>query len=65
MNPTSHSLTIEISPEGEIKSTVHGVAGPDCSKISAWIDELGTVTRDEKTLDYSKPKDQELKILHK
>jgi len=62
---TAHSLTIEISPEGELKSTVHGIAGPDCSKISEWIDSLGNVTKDEKTLDYSKPKDQDLKIIRR
>lgn len=62
---TTHTLTIEITPDGEIKSTVHGVAGPDCSKISEWIDSLGNVTKDEKTLDYSKPKDQDLKIIRR
>jgi len=62
---TAHSLTIEISPDGELKSTVHGIAGPDCSKISEWIDSLGNVTKDEKTLDYSKPKDQDLKIIRR
>ena len=62
---TPHSLTIEISPDGEIKSTVHGIAGPDCSKISEWINDLGEVTRDEKTLDWSKGKDQDLKIIRK
>ena len=62
---TAHTLTIEITPDGEIRSTVHGIAGPDCSKISEWIDSLGNVTKDEKTLDYSKPKDQDLKIIRR
>jgi hypothetical protein len=62
---TAHTLTIEITPDGEIKSTVHGIAGPDCSKISEWIDSLGNVTKDEKTLDWNKPKDAELKIIRR
>lgn len=57
---TPHTLEIVIDANGQISSTVHGIAGPDCSKISQWLDELGKVTLDEKTRDYSKPKDQAL-----
>lgn len=65
MTNQPHSLTIEIAPNGEIKSTVHGVAGADCSKISEWIDSLGNVTRDEKTLDWNKLPDRHVNIIRK
>ena len=48
------SITIEITKDGQIKSTVHGVAGADCSKLAEWIDSLGEVTKDVHTDDFYK-----------
>lgn len=54
-NPTKpHEIEIEIGPNGEIKSTVHGVAGPDCAKLSAWLDDIGLVVEDVNTEDFNR-----------
>jgi hypothetical protein len=54
----AHVLEIVIANDGSISSTVKGVAGPDCSKLSQWLDEMGTVTKDTHTNDWNKDKDQ-------
>lgn len=51
-NPNAHTIEIEITPEGQIKSTVKGVSGPDCGRLTKWLEELGSVTKDEHTLDF-------------
>lgn len=57
-SPTSptppHTIEVEISPDGEIKATVHGVTGSICSQLSSWLDQLGAVKEDRQTADYTK-----------
>jgi len=48
------SISVEIAPDGTVKSTVNGVSGPACTQISAWLDSLGKVTEDRKTPDFYK-----------
>jgi hypothetical protein len=62
MNSTKHEIMIEISPDGEIKSEVKGVAGPDCGKLSKWLDELGNVTEDRHSADYYKKPGQVVQV---
>lgn len=50
----AHEIMIEIGPGGTVKSTVVGLTGPACTAASAWVDSLGTVTRDEHTEDYDR-----------
>lgn len=59
---TKHTIIIEISPDGEINSEVQGVAGPDCGKLSKWLDDLGKVTRDEHTQDFYKRPGQVIQV---
>ena len=49
----NYEIEIEIS-NGKVTATVHGVSGPKCSDLSKWLDSLGTVEKDEKTLDFQK-----------
>jgi hypothetical protein len=64
MNTTVHTIIIDISPEGEIKSEVQGVAGPDCGKLSKWLDDLGNVTEDRHHVDYYKKPGQIVQVKH-
>jgi len=57
-SPTAHTLEIDIDAEGEIHSTVKGVAGPKCGPLSEWLDTLGAVLCDKQTPDYRKPAQQ-------
>lgn len=45
-------INIEIDAAGNVKATVEGVTGPVCGEISAFLDSLGEVTRDENTPDF-------------
>jgi hypothetical protein len=38
---TPHTIQIEITPEGKVKATVEGIAGPQCGPLSAFLDALG------------------------
>lgn len=51
---TPHEIEIEIDEEGGIKATVKGVDGPDCSRLSKWLDQLGRVVVDQPTADHRK-----------
>jgi hypothetical protein len=62
MPQTKHTIVVDISPEGEINSEVKGVAGPDCGKLSKWLDDLGQVTRDEHSTDYYKKPTQTVQV---
>lgn len=47
-----HTIEIIITPEGEIQSTVKGIAGPSCEGVTEWLKELGQVIDDKNTADY-------------
>lgn len=57
----SHTILIEITPQGDFSAEVNGVQGPQCSDISKWLDSLGNVELDEKTPDYYKKGKQTVK----
>jgi hypothetical protein len=46
-----HKIIIDIYPGGEVRAKVEGVKGSSCRSLSAWLDDLGTVTADEPTSD--------------
>ena len=48
----NHTIQIKITPEGVIKSEIHGVAGPGCEGLGNWLADLGTVEEDRPTDDY-------------
>ena len=52
MSTPKHTITIEISADGQISGEVHGVKGTSCSDITKWLDELGEVKEDRHTPDY-------------
>ena len=56
MTNQPHVIEVEILPDGQINGTVKGVTGPDCTTLSAWLDEIGKVTVDLHTADFHKPK---------
>jgi len=45
-------INVQIDAQGQVKAVVEGVAGPVCGEISAFLDGLGLVTRDENTPDF-------------
>ena len=55
MTNQPHVIEVEILPDGSIKGEVKGVTGPSCTKLSAWLDEIGKVTVDRHTPDFAKP----------
>jgi len=56
-----HIIDVVITDDGQIESTVKGVAGPKCGQLSAWLDKLGNVEVDEKTKDYYKKAKQKIR----
>jgi hypothetical protein len=51
-----HTIDIEISPQGEVRSTVQGIKGAACGDISKFLDELGNVVEDQATAElYEQP----------
>jgi len=54
MMPKPHEITIIITEDGHIESTVGGVDGPSCGELTKWLEELGTVEVDSQTPDFRK-----------
>jgi len=50
----SHSIDVNIGQDGKIEATVRGVQGPSCSNLSAWLDKLGSVEKDDPTPDFNR-----------
>ncbi len=50
----STELEFIIDTDGNVQTTVRGVKGPGCSEIVEKLNDLGTVTRQEKTGDFYK-----------
>lgn len=61
MDTQKHSIKVVILENGDVQATVQGVDGPDCTKLSAWLDALGKVEVDLKTEDFNKK--QKLHVL--
>lgn len=62
MSKQPHVIEIQILPDGQITGQIQGVAGPSCTSLTAWLDELGNVIEDRKTPDYYKPQGATVKI---
>ena len=51
-----HEIEIEISPDGTVKATTHGVTGEGCKAYAKLIEEIvGRITRDEATAEAHLP----------
>jgi hypothetical protein len=48
----NHTIDVEISQEGEIRTTVNGVQGEGCEALTQWLEELGEVVEHRRTPDY-------------
>jgi hypothetical protein len=62
MNQTTHTIEIQITPDGKIVGEIHGVAGPHCAPLSAWLEELGLLEHDSPTADYRRQPVQTVRI---
>jgi len=60
MADKAHTIEIVIGTDGKVTSEVKGVMGPDCAKLTAWLDELGSVEVDKHTGDWYKHGEQNL-----
>lgn len=51
-----HEIEIEISPDGTVKATTHGVTGEGCKAYARLVEEIvGRITRDEATAEAHLP----------
>ena len=48
----SQEIEIAVLPDGRIEYTIKGVKGSACEEISALLEKLGKVERDERTGEY-------------
>ena len=48
----SQEIEITILPDGRVEYTIRGVKGSACEEISALLEQLGKVERDERTGEY-------------
>ena len=48
----SQEIEIAILPDGRVEYTIKGVKGSACEEISALLEQLGKVERDERTGEY-------------
>ena len=49
---TPVTIDVEITPGGEVKTTVNGVSGPQCGPLSEFLNKLGEVVEDSPTPDF-------------
>jgi hypothetical protein len=56
-----HEIELEITPEGQIKSTVKGVEGPSCEGLLDFLAEMGEIVADKRTPDFFRPVIQKAK----
>lgn len=59
-NNQPHTIEITISIDGKITGEVKGMAGPTCTSLTKWLDEIGHVEVDKHTPDFHKRPDQNL-----
>ncbi|MFN8445532.1 MAG: DUF2997 domain-containing protein [Caldilineaceae bacterium] len=45
-------IEISVLPDGRIEYTIKGVPGSGCENISALLEQLGKIEKQEKTSDY-------------
>lgn len=48
----THTIDIRIKKGGDIAYEVMGIKGPDCQKVTDFIDKLGEVTANRQTQEY-------------
>jgi len=48
----SQEIEITILPDGRVEYTIKGVKGSACEEISALLEQLGKVEREERTGEY-------------
>lgn len=48
----NQEIEIAILPDGRVEYTIKGVKGGACESISALLEQLGTVVREEHTGEY-------------
>ena len=52
---TKEEITVDITPDGEVKIEVNGVVGSGCAALTkALEDSLGVTTSDEKKTEYNR-----------
>ena len=55
MMNTTHTITVDIDPQGQSVITVDGVTGPACVDVTKQVEKaLGAVSTRRKTADYHK-----------
>ena len=57
-----HKIILDVKTDGKITGEIKGVSGPQCAPLSEWLDELGAVIEDRKTMDFSRPNDQNITL---
>lgn len=58
----THTIEIVIDEDGKLSTEVRGIEGQECTDITKWLDDLGTVEVDKKTPDYYKSTKQKVKV---
>jgi len=53
----NHKIILTFDAQGNPQAEVQGIKGEGCDGILSILDELGTITEDEKTPDHEKPDD--------
>ena len=55
---TPHTIRVTLKTDGKVESVVEGVKGPSCEDLLRWMEQLGTVTHEEKTAEYFQSDEQ-------